>query len=174
MHHRFHSVAPLAAAAAALAPEPRAYLESLVRVAGPIELGPCLARAGYRVERVGYRGYTPRALALELLKVTSYSMQRAEIFKTLEGSAFRAGDIIREVDGAPVDSVPAIEPLLARARRRVAVTLLRDGALQTVELPIPRVSPKERARHERLTIAELDASHAASPFSTAPSASAPE
>lgn len=158
----------LAAALDLADPTAAAALRQQLAAPGPIDLQPCLQRAGYRSQRRQYVGYSARAIALDILKAPSYSAQRAEFYQVRDGSIFRPGDILRAIDGRPVELVGDIDPLLARARRRVDVDVLRDGAPVRLRLDIPRVPAKERETHATLEVTAIGSDHAASPFRRRP------
>jgi len=113
---------------------------------GTIDVEGCLRRAGYAVEHVSYTGYSLRALALEILKSASFSVQRAELFETLPGSVFQPGDILVEVDGQRVDRVQSLSWLLRHVEVGDALHVIvrRGPARVEVVFPMPAVDAAQR------------------------------
>ncbi|MEM9189659.1 MAG: hypothetical protein AAGF12_10820 [Myxococcota bacterium] len=106
---------------------------------------PCFEAAGFEASSVSHRGYTARALAVDVLGVTGYATQTPEILGVSEGSRFQPHDRILRVEGIPVVLISAIEPILGQISSGEAeIELERSGEILTVALPLPRLRAEDR------------------------------
>ena len=129
-------------------------LHALLNQTEPIEMVSCIERAGFQVELETISAYTPAAMALKILRVPSYSPQRAEVFAIRDGSPFQPGDIIESIQGESIERVVEIDRALARTRpgERVVAQVLRDGERLLVEFPLPGVSAEDRVEQTLMQV----------------------
>lgn len=140
------------AALEAVLPGARQSLDAMVNQRRGIDFERCLAGFGWSSSRVRYSGFPLRALVLDVLQITSFSPQRAEVFAVRSGSVFRPGDLILSVDGAPISVIPELDWLLRedRASAPAKLRVLRGGAEVELLLSVP--AGVSREDHERLMI----------------------
>ena len=148
------TVARFRAALAAVSAPAAEYLDALLDRAEPLDFAVCLADAGFDQALETYEGYTLRALVVDVLQITGFSPQRAEVFRVKEGSRFQVGDVIQAVAGQPVLLVPEIDAALADAAPGTEVEVMVERAGRTVKLvlPVPALDAKARQRHQRLRL----------------------
>lgn len=142
------------AAVRAVSLEAAETLTHLVSQTEPIDLGGCLQEAGFELTSTTYTGYTLGALVVEVLKITGFSPQRAEVFSVKEDSLFQIGDIIRSVNGEAIELVPQIDHAIARAQPNtpVPVVLERAGATLTRELLVPQLDSGAHQSRQHLEL----------------------
>lgn len=139
---------------AAASPVVDTLLEGWLSTRQPIDVAACYRRAGHEVAEVAYSGYTMRAIALDILKAPSFSTQRAEIFRTLDGSPFQSGDLLESVDGHAIDRVDDLDWLLrdVPAGAPVRIQVLRAGSRAEVPFTMPAVAAEQRPARVRTTV----------------------
>jgi hypothetical protein len=145
---RFHEALTAVSAPAA------AYLDALLDQAEPLDFGTCLSDAGFDQELETYDGFTLRSLVVDVLQITGFSPQRAEVFRVKDGSVFQVGDVIRRVAGQDILLVPEIDGALAHVKpgAAVEVEVERAGKAVKLTLPVPKLDPKARESHRRLKL----------------------
>jgi len=138
----------------AVSPTDAQYLRQLIHQEEPIDLQACLREAGFRLTNEPYEGYTLRALVVDVLKITGFSPQRAEIFRTKPDSIFEVGDVIVSVDGAAIELIPQIDLLVAKSKpgSKLPVVVQRKGVTTTLQLQVPTLGPKARQSHQDLQL----------------------
>lgn len=148
------TVARYRAALAAVSAPAADYLDALLDRTEPLDFSVCLEDAGFDLELEDYDGYTLRALVVDVLQITGFSPQRAEVFRVKDGSVFQVGDVIHEVAGQPILLVPEIDAALASAApgTEVEVMVERAGQPTRLSLPVPKLDTKARERHRRLRL----------------------
>lgn len=127
-------------------------LMAMVSQRSGIEFERCLSDLGWSSSRVRYSGFPLRTLVVDVLQITGFSPQRAEVFAVRSGSLFQPGDLILSVDGAPISVIPELDWLLheRRAGAPAKLRVLRGGAEVELLLSVPGEVARED--HERLMI----------------------
>ena len=140
------------AAVAEVSEEAAQRLDAWLDATTPIDFADCLEVAGFEAAPVEYQGYTLRALVVDVLRITGFSPQRAEVFKVKEGSIFEVGDVITSVNGRAVTLVPEIDAALAGVApgTRVPVHVQRGATTVKLELEIPEVGDAGRQKKARV------------------------
>lgn len=117
-----------------------------------IDVVPCFRAAGYAVTVTEYSGFSARALALDVLKVGSYT--GATVATVREGSTFRPGDVVLRSRGKAVRSISELEPLLARAKpgSKMPISVRRAGAETTIRVTIPKLAAADRPSKRLVTV----------------------
>lgn len=136
-----------------VAPEVNHGLDALLD-AGPGELGRCVEETGYSVMRRPYLGYSLKALVVDVLGITSFSPQRAEVFRVRTGSVFEPGDIVLSVAGRPIVLMPEIDLALVavKAGTNVPVVVERAGVELGLTLVVPEVPMSSREGHNQWVV----------------------
>lgn len=122
---------------------------------GPIDMRACLSPLGIEATSQSYSGFTPRALALKILRAPGLSTQSPTILKRLPDSPFETGDELVACNGARVPSLNTLDWLLrdARAGDEVRCTVRRADGERAVRFSFPALEATDRATHQRLQLA---------------------
>lgn len=152
----------LRAALAAAAPAAGEALDRLISTRGPIDLAPCLARGGFARALVEAPMPTPRAVAVDTLRVLGLTagakVDAFRVEKTAPGASLAAGDVITTVAGEPVADLDDV----ALALRALApgddfeVIGLRDGHPLSVALTLPTLPDDQRPVRRLTRVVPLD------------------
>ncbi len=130
------------------APQTASYVEQLLVTTGPVDLAPCLERAGLRRVAVGRRVPTPRTTAVKILGVLglghSSKRQGFTVSATAEDSVFHIGDHIQSISGESVSTLDDVAGVIAtREGETLEVVLLRDRKPLTLTLKVPALTREE-------------------------------
>ncbi|HMR04957.1 MAG TPA: hypothetical protein PKA88_04255 [Polyangiaceae bacterium] len=145
----------------ALAPEAVAAARRLLQAKGPVDLKPCLERAGYRVQRRTSRQLSTKALAVDVLNILGHDLDRAQVLRVPVGSRFRRGDVITSVNGSPVRDFDQIRWLVSSqpAGARLRLGLRRGNQELFEEVPLKPLPSSAYVVHESLKVTRTPATN---------------
>lgn len=148
------TVADLKAAVKAADPQSAAYLEAVLNSPDGVDFDGCLKSAGLTSKTESFKAFSLRDLVVSVLKITGFSPQQAQVFRIKPDSVLKVGDVIQSVDGAPIKLIPEVNWALRDKKpgQKVQLKVLRDGAVQELELVVPKV---ERSKTEKRISAEF-------------------
>jgi predicted metalloprotease with PDZ domain len=143
----------------ALAPKAVAPARRLLQAKGPLDLAPCLEKAGYQVQRRMARQLTAKALAVDVLNILGHDLDRAQVMRVPADSRFQSGDVITSVGGTPVRNFDQIRRLVSSqpAGARVAIALRRGDQDLSEKVTLKPLPASAYAVHESLKVTRTPA-----------------
>ena len=158
---RVLSVAGFFDAMKALAPEVAEGAKKQMSAPGPIDLAPCLRRAGFRIQRKPARLLSAKALAVDVMKIRGHDLRTSKVLRTFDDSELESGDRITHVNGKLVSSFTDINHVVSKLGPGSAVnlTLLRANKKVALALKMPRLPVAAFVRYEALSVTATPKQH---------------
>ncbi|MBX3131430.1 MAG: PDZ domain-containing protein [Polyangiaceae bacterium] len=140
-------------------PEVYRYAAQLLAAPGPIDVTPCLKRAGYGVRVREVQSFTAEALALQVLGISGHDVDSATVLRVQPASPLRAGDEILRVGRAPVRSMDEVSEALASLRpgTRALLSVRRGAGEERVGVVVPDLPADKRLRRKRWVVTSAPA-----------------
>ncbi|MEZ4227274.1 MAG: hypothetical protein R3B13_40430 [Polyangiaceae bacterium] len=124
---------------------------------GPVELEPCLSRAGFSVKKSSQRRLTAAALATRVFGITGHDLNMAVVMRVPDGSPFHPGDRVLSVNGRSVRNFDEIGRVVSALSPGAPIAVAVQGSDGTREVPLrmPRLSPEAWTQHPVVAVTRL-------------------
>ncbi len=155
------SVAGFFDAMNALAPKVVEDAKKKLSAPGPIDLAPCLRRAGFRVQRKPAQLLSAKALAVDVMKIRGHDLRTSKVLRTFDDSPLKPGDRITTVNGTVVSSFTDINHVVSKLAPGSAVklSLLRESKRIALALKMPKLPAAAYVRYEALSVTATPKQH---------------